>query len=88
MTTPLGLGLIGAGGFGAFCLAAFGEMSEVAVVAVADVDEARAAQIARPGARVHADYKALLADPAVDIVHIATPPALHGRMAREAAAKA
>jgi predicted dehydrogenase len=84
-TAPLGLGLIGAGDFGTFCLEAYREMADVAVVAVADADASRAARIAPPGATVYADYAALLADPAVEAVHIATPPAAHGRMAREGA---
>jgi len=85
MSAPLGLGLVGTGGFGAFCLEAYGEMPEVAVVAVADVDLARARAVAPAGARVYGDYGQLLADAAVQIVAICTPPYLHGTMARQAA---
>ena len=85
VATPLGMGLVGAGGFGTFCLQAFAEMREVSVVAVADRDLERAAAIAPPGAAVYGDLATLLADPAVDIVHIATPPAQHGAQARQAA---
>ena len=42
-------------------------------------------RVAPAGASVYGDFEALLADPAVDIVHIGTPPFLHGPMARRAA---
>ena len=85
MAEPLGVGLVGAGGFGEFCSAAFQEMREVRLVAVADLDEARAAACAPPDASVYRSYAALLADPAVDIVAINTPPHLHAAMAVEGA---
>lgn len=85
MIEPLGVGLVGAGGFGEFCSAAFQEMREVRLIAVADVVRERAARCAPPGAQVYADYAALLANPAVDIVAINTPPHLHAAMAVEAA---
>ena len=86
MAEPLGVGLVGAGGFGEFCSAAFQEMREVRLVAVADVHEERAAACAPPDARVYRDYAGLLADPAVDIVAINTPPHLHAEIAIEGAA--
>ncbi len=85
MSEPLGVGLVGAGGFGVFCIAAFQEMPEVAVTAVADVDRRRAEAAAPLGAAVYDDYAALLADPRVEIVAVNTPPALHAPMAIQAA---
>lgn len=82
---PLGLGVVGAGRFAAFCLPAYQALSEVKVVAVADPDVARARTLAPPGARVYADYGALLEDPDVAIVVISTPPCLHGPQACDAA---
>ncbi len=74
----LGIGLVGAGGFGEFCLAAFGEMDEVRIAAIADIDRSRAETLAaRYGSAGYADYEALLADPNVDIVALNTPPYLH-----------
>jgi predicted dehydrogenase len=35
-------------------------------------------------AQTHRDYRALLADPAIDVVDICTPPALHAQMIVEA----
>ena len=83
MAEPLGVGLVGAGGFGEFCSAAFQQMREVRLVAVADLVEERAAVCAPPDAKVYTRYAALLSDPAVDIVAINTPPHLHAAMAVE-----
>lgn len=85
MSKPIGLGLIGAGNFGAFCLQAYAQMSEVRVVAISDPDLGRARRVAPASATVAADHRALLDDPQVDLVAIAAPPYLHGPMAREAA---
>lgn len=85
MNEPLGLGLIGAGDFGAFCLQAYAAMPTVRVVAVADVDLARAQEVAPEDARVYQNYRKLLGDAGVQIVAINTPPFLHARMVCEAA---
>ncbi|RPI97547.1 MAG: gfo/Idh/MocA family oxidoreductase [Chloroflexi bacterium] len=82
---PLGLGLVGVGGFGVFCLAAFAEMREIKVTAVADLDVERARAAAPAGAAVYQDYEALIADPAVGVVAINTPPHLHAHMSIQAA---
>jgi len=50
-----------------------------------DADPARAQAIAPPGVTAYEDLEQLLGDPAVDVVHVATPPYLHGRIARRAA---
>ncbi|MGC9454429.1 MAG: Gfo/Idh/MocA family protein [Phycisphaerae bacterium] len=75
---PLGIGLIGCGSFGLFCLDAFSTMPEVRISAVAD-SRAEAAETAgrRFNAAVHTDWHELLARGDVDIVHVATPPASH-----------
>jgi predicted dehydrogenase len=85
VTGPLGIGLVGAGGFGAFCVGAFEELTDARVVAVMDTDLARAETIAPQGAAPYDDLETLLSDRAVDIVHIATPPHLHGAFARRTA---
>ncbi len=56
--------------------------------AVCDVDAnrlKRATEIAPDKVAAYSDYRQLIADPNVDIVHIATPPHWHGIMAVEAA---
>lgn len=75
---PLGLGIIGYGGFGEFTAQAYAAMSQVRIVAITDVAASRREEAARRfDARAYADIDELLADPNVDIVTIATPPWLH-----------
>jgi predicted dehydrogenase len=85
LNRPLGIGIVGAGRFAAFCIAAFEGLPDARVVAVMDADRTRADAIAPPGAATYADIEALLGDPAVDIVHVATPPYLHGPITERAA---
>jgi predicted dehydrogenase len=56
------------------------------LVAVAARDPERAAAFAREHgiARVHKDYAALIDDPEIDLVYIATPPAFHAEWALRA----
>jgi predicted dehydrogenase len=82
---PLGIGVEGAGRFAEFCIAAFEGLPEAEVVAVMETDRTRAEAIVPPGAKTYAELDALLGDPAVDIVHVATPPYLHGRITKQAA---
>jgi len=91
----IGVGLIGAGYIGhTIALAyravgsAFPQAGRPRLVALADVNEAAAAKAAgRYGfARATADWRALLADPAIDVVAIATPNFLHAEMAEAALA--
>jgi predicted dehydrogenase len=85
VNNALGIGIVGAGRFAAFCVAAFEGLPEARVVAVMDTDRTRAEAIAPPGAATYADLEALLDDPAVDIVHVGTPPYLHGPITQRAA---
>jgi predicted dehydrogenase len=85
VTRQFGIGLVGAGRFGAFCVDAFGDLPGARVVAVMDTDTDRARAVAPSGATVYGDYDQFLADPGIDIVHIGTPPFLHGQLARRAA---
>jgi predicted dehydrogenase len=85
VSRDLGIGLVGAGRFGAFCAGTFQDLPGARVVAVMDADRGRAEAIAPLGAAAYEDFDRLLDDPAVDIVHIGTPPYLHGPMARQAA---
>jgi len=74
----VGIGLVGAGAFGEFCLDAFAAMDDVQIVAIADVNIARAQMLAdRFGARAYPELAPLLANEAVSIVALNTPPALH-----------
>ncbi|MDZ4764857.1 MAG: Gfo/Idh/MocA family oxidoreductase [Chloroflexota bacterium] len=74
----LGIGLVGAGIFGAVCLDAFAAMPEVKIVGIADVDVAKARLIAtKYSARAYASLDRILEDPYVNIVALMTPPYLH-----------
>jgi len=83
---PIRLGLMGCGAFGRFCLGCFAAMEEVRIEAVSRARRPEARELAaRLGARVHAEHRLLLADPAVELVHVATPPNTHGELAVAAA---
>ena len=80
MTTrnSLGLGLVGCGGFGAFCLDAYAGVNGVHLAAVADVQGDVADAFGKDfGVTAYRDPAALIADPNVDLVHVATPPSSH-----------
>jgi predicted dehydrogenase len=83
----LGLGLVGCGRFGEFCLGAFTTIPNLTLLGVADRDQRRAEVTATAfGVTAYSDYEALLADPGIDVVAINTPPALHVPMTLAAAA--
>jgi predicted dehydrogenase len=74
----VGIGLVGAGAFGQFCLDAFATMPEVRIVAVADIDHTLAQTVAeRYGAQGYNSLESLLENPSVEIVALNTPPYLH-----------
>jgi len=75
---PLGLGLVGCGAFGLFCLDAFSEMDSVRIAAVSDVRQDAADEFARIyDVPAISDPAELIARDDVDIVHVATPPSTH-----------
>ena len=79
----LQVGVIGAGMIGAVHAENLSRRSRgAAVVAVMDIDEARARAVAADcGASVYSDVAALIADPAVEVVLIASPDAFHAEQA-------
>lgn len=90
MTTPLGVGFIGAGPVTqAIHLPALATMADrFRVVHVMDVDGGLAATVAaRAGARASTDVRALLDDPAVDVVAVCSPHQFHAEQV-ESSAKA
>lgn len=76
---PTGVGLIGLGTFGRFCLDAYLQMPEVQVVAIADPAPAALAAGAAQAPFAHADGDAtlLLERPDVHVVHICASPDQH-----------
>jgi predicted dehydrogenase len=82
VSRPLRLGIAGAGVVGSLRAEAARSVPAVAVVAIADLDVARARQLARgTGCQVFADYRTMLDTAAVDAVVISTPVPLHEEIA-------
>jgi predicted dehydrogenase len=82
----IGVGILGAGHFGAVHARAIAAVDGVRLVAACREDEDGAlAFAARHGGKPYSDWRALLADPAVDAVVIATPHHMHTGMAIAAA---
>jgi len=72
---PLGrIGLIGAGAFGRFCLGAYGSNPDIQVIAVADANRQARALIEGASFRVESDWQRVVHDPAIEVIHLATPP--------------
>lgn len=74
-------GLIGCGGIGQLRAQALAQTGQSRLVALSDVDRARAEGLAKQyGAAVSNDWQALINDDAVDAVIVSTPPSLHAEM--------
>ncbi|MDP6633709.1 MAG: Gfo/Idh/MocA family oxidoreductase [Phycisphaerae bacterium] len=83
---PLGLGLIGCGAFGQFCLEAFSTIDCVRTAAVADVRTDAAESFGRNfSVPAYGDPADLIADDSVQLIHIATPPSSHHELVLAAA---
>ncbi len=84
--TKLRIAVIGYGYWGPNLVRNFTTCAATQVVAVVDRDESRraAAQNLYPWLNVHADAAAVLAEPAIDAVAIATPMGAHHALARAA----
>jgi predicted dehydrogenase len=75
-------GVIGAGVIGRLRASTIARRSDTALVAVADSNQAAAAQaVAGTGARAWSDYRHIVEDPAIDAIVISTPVQLHEQMA-------
>ena len=80
------IGIIGYGYWGPNLVRNFSDAPEFKVAAVSDLNGQRLslAQSRYPGIAAHTDYRALLDDPALDAVAIATPVSTHYQIAMEA----
>ena len=77
--------MVGAGRFARFLAGAVADLPDVRLVAVADSDPSRAADLAAAlGARAVARWEDLLTDPEVAVVAVMTPPSSHATIARAA----
>src|SRR6185295_14581197 len=89
MPTRIGMGLVGPGFVGAHHIDAVRRLGFVDVVAVAGSSEgsARKKADALGVPKAYGSYEALVADPAVHVVHNTTPNFLHGPVIRAALAR-
>ncbi len=80
---PISLGIIGPRGFGAFCAETYLENGLITLAALAGRDSANlntlAARFGSP--KTYTDWREMVQDPAVEAVHIVTPPDCHAEMA-------
>ena len=84
---PVGLGLIGCGQFGEYCLETYARLPGVRPAAAADANPSAARRVAeRFGIPAVSDAESLIRRPDVDLVYIATPPATHYGLALHALA--
>jgi predicted dehydrogenase len=83
---PLGVAVVGYGYWGPNLARNVNELSELSLQALCEPNEVRGAAFAQkfPGVPVQAELDAVLADPAVDAVVVATPPATHHALVRRA----
>lgn len=85
MSAPIGLGVVGAGGFATFLADSTASMPSVSLRAVVDArPEAGRRLAAAHDARAHTGLADLLADDGVDAVVVATPPSSHAAIAHAA----
>jgi len=81
----LNIGIVGAGGFAQFAATAFLKVTGIKIVAVTDINEAVARQMAAAfSTAVYVDYEMVLKDKNIDLVYIATPPFLHYQQSKMA----
>jgi predicted dehydrogenase len=82
---PLRVGIVGAGYWSKYQLAAWGEISDAKVVAVCDKDRAKAEALGVK--KVHGDAAEMLGREKLDVVDIISSPASHAALVKMAAAK-
>jgi myo-inositol 2-dehydrogenase/D-chiro-inositol 1-dehydrogenase len=83
MQKMINVGVIGSGGMGGRHIRNLASQTPAQVVAIMDVDQARAEAVAAEsgGGKVYAETKALIADPNVQAVVIASPDPFHAEAA-------
>ncbi|MEQ1866706.1 MAG: Gfo/Idh/MocA family oxidoreductase, partial [Micropepsaceae bacterium] len=82
--TTLNIGIIGAARVAVYAMivpAKENPRAHVAAIAARDPARGRAFAAAHGIARVHSSYNDLIGDPSIDLVYVATPPALHAASA-------
>jgi len=84
--SPVQVGVVGFGYWGPKLVRNFSKASGCEVVAIADRNPAQLQRIGEdhPGVGVTTDYRALLQDPGIDAIAVATPVSTHFHIARDA----
>ena len=81
---PLGYALIGAGGFGLFCLEQYARMPSLNVRCIADTNADAAGRAAHTyGVDAAHSVEEVLARDDIDIIHVATPPFSHAAITQQ-----
>lgn len=81
VSPPACVAVAGAGGFGQFCLDAYRQAGDISVAAVADPNLAGSTPRTHPQVVITADWRSLLDDSAIEVIHLATPPLLRAEIA-------
>ena len=81
VSPPACVAVAGAGGFGQFCLEAYQQTGDISVAAVADPNLAGRTPRTYPELSITADWRDLLDVPAIEVIHLATPPVLRAEIA-------
>lgn len=81
LASPAPVAVVGAGAFGRFCIDAYGRTDDLKVTAVADSNAEALALVTSPGVRREIDWREVLRDEQIEVVHIATPPFLRTEIA-------
>src|SRR6478736_4377531 len=81
VSPPACVAVAGAGGFGQFCLEAYGQTVDISVGAVSDRNLSGGAPRTRPELSITADWLNLLDVPMIEVIHLATPPLLRAEIA-------
>ena len=80
----LRVGLVGCGAFARFSMVQYRRLPSLRIAAVADINAVAAQRAATDFEADVLDPEAILVSPDIDLVYIATPPAMHHRQARAA----
>ncbi|MGN6725967.1 MAG: Gfo/Idh/MocA family protein [Tepidisphaeraceae bacterium] len=85
MANPLGYALVGAGSFGNFCLQQYRTLPAIRCVGVFDFNADATRKTAGDfSIKAYDSMESLLADPEVQLLHLATPPYTHAELAATA----
>lgn len=80
LSSPGCVAVIGAGGFGRFCIETYRQAGDVRVIAVCDPRFAGETLEEDSSLRVQANWHTAIDHPDIEVVHLATPPYLRGEI--------